>query len=41
MFDIDNTLKLIYNGPDVSNVYFPNPDVSVPENGRISYNSKR
>ncbi|GAB4833868.1 hypothetical protein Ancab_032116 [Ancistrocladus abbreviatus] len=39
VFDNDNVLKLIYNGPDMANEYWPDPDFSVYDNGRTNYNS--
>ncbi|TXG58691.1 hypothetical protein EZV62_016520 [Acer yangbiense] len=40
-FDNDNVLRLIYDGPDTSSVYWPNPDWDVFQNGRTKYNSSR
>ncbi|KAK4833794.1 hypothetical protein QYF36_011252 [Acer negundo] len=40
-FDNDNALRLIYDGPDTSSVYWPNPDWDVFQNGRTRYNSSR
>ncbi|KAJ0979569.1 hypothetical protein J5N97_015043 [Dioscorea zingiberensis] len=40
-FDNDNVMKLIYDGPDISSIYWPNPDYKNWENGRYSYNSSR
>ncbi|XP_010256775.1 PREDICTED: putative receptor protein kinase ZmPK1 [Nelumbo nucifera] len=40
-FDSDNVLKLMYDGPEISSLYWPNPDYSVFQNGRTSYNSSR
>ncbi|KAJ4979183.1 hypothetical protein NE237_009963 [Protea cynaroides] len=40
-FDNDNVLKLMYDGPEISSVYWPNPDLTVFENGRTNYNSSR
>ncbi|KAJ0027670.1 hypothetical protein Pint_35319 [Pistacia integerrima] len=40
-FDNDNVLRLMYDGPDISSVYWPNPDYDVWQNGRTSYNSSR
>ncbi|KAK3226287.1 hypothetical protein Dsin_006149 [Dipteronia sinensis] len=40
-FDNDNVLRLIYDGPDTSSVYWPNPDWTVFQNGRTKYNSSR
>ncbi|KAK4766743.1 hypothetical protein SAY87_008385 [Trapa incisa] len=41
-FDNDNVLKLMYDGPDISSIYWPNPDFPDPfANGRTNYNSSR
>jgi len=40
-FDNDNALKLMYDGPEVSSIYWPDPDYKVWENGRTTYNSSR
>ncbi|XP_052174111.1 putative receptor protein kinase ZmPK1 isoform X1 [Diospyros lotus] len=40
-FDNDNMLKLIYDGPEISSLYWPNPDWTVFQNGRTNYNSSR
>ncbi|CAD5163029.1 unnamed protein product [Musa acuminata subsp. malaccensis] len=40
-FDTDNVLRLIYDGPDFSSIYWPNPMYNVWVNGRTSYNSTR
>lgn len=40
-FDDRNVLSLKYNGPEVSSVYWPNPDHSVWKNRRTIYNSSR
>ncbi|KAK2657764.1 hypothetical protein Ddye_010816 [Dipteronia dyeriana] len=40
-FDNDNVLRLIYDGPDTSSVYWPNPDWDVFQNGRTKYNNSR
>ncbi|XP_059305523.1 putative receptor protein kinase ZmPK1 [Lycium ferocissimum] len=40
-FDSDNVLKMIYDGPQVSSIYWPNPDRDVYGNGRTSQNSCR
>ncbi|CAA6655046.1 unnamed protein product [Spirodela intermedia] len=40
-FDNDNVLKLMYDGSEVSSIYWPSPDRSVFENGRTPYNSSR
>ena len=38
-FDNDNVLKLMYNGPEISSLYWPKPDNNVFQEGRTSYNS--
>ncbi|KAJ4969595.1 hypothetical protein NE237_002694 [Protea cynaroides] len=40
-FDNDNALKLIYNGPEIDSLYWPNPDNTLYVNGRTNYNSTR
>ncbi|XP_031127023.1 putative receptor protein kinase ZmPK1 [Ipomoea triloba] len=40
-FDGDNVLKLIYDGPEVSGLYWPNPDHDAYGNQRTSQNSTR
>ncbi|KAI6675147.1 hypothetical protein NL676_003053 [Syzygium grande] len=40
-FDNDNVLRLMYDGPDISSLYWPNPDFNVFANGRTNYNSSR
>ncbi|KAM0894772.1 hypothetical protein ACQ4PT_024240 [Festuca glaucescens] len=40
-FDSDNQLKLIYNGPEVSSIYWPEPFNTPWVNGRTIYNSSR
>jgi hypothetical protein len=40
-YDNDNVLRLLYDGPEVSSNYWPNPDYSLFENNRIGYNSSR
>ncbi|XP_009609393.1 putative receptor protein kinase ZmPK1 [Nicotiana tabacum] len=40
-FDSDNVLRMIYDGPQVSSIYWPNPDRGVYWNGRTSQNSSR
>ncbi|XP_078164778.1 putative receptor protein kinase ZmPK1 [Carex rostrata] len=41
LFDNDNVLKLIYDGPEISSIYWPNPATSVFASGRTYYNSTR
>ncbi|XP_010262647.1 PREDICTED: putative receptor protein kinase ZmPK1 [Nelumbo nucifera] len=40
-FDNDNVLRLTYDGPEISSLYWPNPDFDVFTNGRTNYNSSR
>eukprot|EP00268_Persea_americana_P016587 TRINITY_DN17866_c2_g1_i1.p1 TRINITY_DN17866_c2_g1~~TRINITY_DN17866_c2_g1_i1.p1 ORF type:complete len:916 (+),score=163.98 TRINITY_DN17866_c2_g1_i1:275-2749(+) len=40
-FDNDNVLKMMYDGPEISSLYWPNPDYNVFQNGRSNYNSSR
>ncbi|PUZ55430.1 hypothetical protein GQ55_5G211200 [Panicum hallii var. hallii] len=40
-YDNDNVLRLRYDGPDTSSIYWPSPDYNVFGNGRTSYNSSR
>ncbi|XP_037466771.1 putative receptor protein kinase ZmPK1 [Triticum dicoccoides] len=40
-FDNDNQLKLIYNGPEVSSVYWPDPLITPLVNHRTTYNSSQ
>uniref|UniRef100_A0A0D9YCY4 Receptor-like serine/threonine-protein kinase n=1 Tax=Oryza glumipatula TaxID=40148 RepID=A0A0D9YCY4_9ORYZ len=40
-YDTDNVLRLIYNGPDISSPYWPNPSESIFDFGRTNYNSSR
>nr|DAD26542.1 TPA_asm: hypothetical protein HUJ06_028010 [Nelumbo nucifera] len=41
LFDNDNVLRLLYDGPEISSLYWPNPDKTVFQNGRTNYNSSR
>ena len=41
IFDNYNVMSLIYDGPEISSVYWPNPDYDVFQNGRTKYNSSR
>ncbi|TKY66098.1 putative receptor protein kinase ZmPK1 [Spatholobus suberectus] len=41
LFDDDNILRLIYDGPDVSSTYWPKPWLLSWEAGRFNYNSSR
>ncbi|GJN18116.1 hypothetical protein PR202_gb05243 [Eleusine coracana subsp. coracana] len=40
-FDNDNVLRLMYDGPEVSSIYWPSGDYNVWQNGRTNYNSSR
>ncbi|XP_039050311.1 putative receptor protein kinase ZmPK1 [Hibiscus syriacus] len=40
-FDTDNVLCLLYDGPEVSSVYWPNPSLLRMEAGRSNYNDSR
>ncbi|KAM1271778.1 hypothetical protein ACFX2I_032657 [Malus domestica] len=40
-FDNDNVLKLMFDGPDTSSLYWPDPDYNVFAGGRTNYNSTR
>lgn len=40
-FDNDNVLKLMYDGPETSSIYWPNPDYNVFQNDRTNYNNSR
>ncbi|CAO2183317.1 unnamed protein product [Urochloa humidicola] len=40
-YDNDNVLRLFYDGPDTSSIYWPSPDNTVFGNGRTTYNSSR
>ncbi|XP_010672398.2 putative receptor protein kinase ZmPK1 [Beta vulgaris subsp. vulgaris] len=40
-FDSDNSLKLIYDGPEISSIYWPNVAFTIYQNGRTNYNSSR
>ncbi|RCV26675.1 hypothetical protein SETIT_5G265000v2 [Setaria italica] len=40
-YDNDNVLRLLYDGPDTSSIYWPSPDNTVFGNARTNYNSSR
>uniref|UniRef100_J3L2Q8 Receptor-like serine/threonine-protein kinase n=1 Tax=Oryza brachyantha TaxID=4533 RepID=J3L2Q8_ORYBR len=40
-FDNDNVLRMLYDGPEISSIYWPLPDLRVFGNDRTSYNSSR
>ncbi|KAM0049577.1 putative non-specific serine/threonine protein kinase [Helianthus debilis subsp. tardiflorus] len=41
IFDNDNVLRLVYSGPKVTGVYWPNPAVRAWDSGRSTYGSER
>ncbi|KAH7849258.1 hypothetical protein Vadar_015336 [Vaccinium darrowii] len=41
LFDNDNLLRLLFDGPEISSVYWPDPWLNSWEAGRTSYNSSR
>ncbi|OWM80677.1 hypothetical protein CDL15_Pgr006707 [Punica granatum] len=40
-FDNDNVLRLLFNGPEVSSVYWPSPGRANWRSGRLTYNDSR
>ncbi|CAM8994506.1 unnamed protein product [Rhodiola kirilowii] len=42
-FGNDNVLRLVYDGPEISSLYWPdpNPNINVYDSGRTNYNSTR
>ncbi|KAK1377511.1 putative receptor protein kinase ZmPK1 [Heracleum sosnowskyi] len=40
-FDSDNVLRLLYDGPEITSLYWPNIARTVYQNGRTDYNSSR
>ncbi|XP_065880551.1 putative receptor protein kinase ZmPK1 [Euphorbia lathyris] len=40
-FDDDNLIRLLYDGPDVSSLYWPDPWLQPWQGGRFPYNSSR
>ena len=40
-FDTDNVLRMMYDGPEISSLYWPNIGFTVYQNGRTNYNSSR
>ncbi|KAK2972280.1 hypothetical protein RJ640_014338 [Escallonia rubra] len=40
-FDNDNVMRLLYDGPEISSIYWPNLAFTLFQNGRTSYNSSR
>ncbi|KAI3802415.1 hypothetical protein L1987_30547 [Smallanthus sonchifolius] len=41
IFDNDNVLRLVYSGPEVTGVYWPNPELRAWDSGRSTYGSER
>ncbi|KAJ9560179.1 hypothetical protein OSB04_005339 [Centaurea solstitialis] len=40
-FDNDNVLRLVYSGPKVTGIYWPNPELRAWDAGRSTYGSER
>ena len=40
-FDNDNVLKMVYDGPEISSLYWPDPNFNVFLSGRTVYNNSR
>ncbi|KAF6997085.1 hypothetical protein CFC21_013339 [Triticum aestivum] len=40
-YDNDNVLRLLYDGPEIASIYWPDPDLGVFGSGRTNYNSSR
>uniref|UniRef100_K3XPE3 non-specific serine/threonine protein kinase n=1 Tax=Setaria italica TaxID=4555 RepID=K3XPE3_SETIT len=40
-FDNNNVLRLMYDGPDISSIYWPKPSYNVLKSGWVNYNSSR
>ncbi|WCJ28365.1 G-type lectin S-receptor-like serine/threonine-protein kinase At1g34300 [Euphorbia peplus] len=40
-FDNNNALTLMYDGPEISSIYWPDPDLGIFGSGRTTYNSSR
>lgn len=40
-FDNDNTIRMVFDGPDVSSIYWPDPGFVTWEVGRTTYNNSR
>ncbi|CAL4955236.1 unnamed protein product [Urochloa decumbens] len=40
-YDNDNVLRLLYDGPEISSIYWPSPERDPFKNGRTTYNSSR
>ncbi|KVI06709.1 Apple-like protein [Cynara cardunculus var. scolymus] len=41
LFDNDNVLRLVYDGPQVTGVYWPSPELRAWESGRSTYGYRR
>uniref|UniRef100_A0A452ZNN7 non-specific serine/threonine protein kinase n=1 Tax=Aegilops tauschii subsp. strangulata TaxID=200361 RepID=A0A452ZNN7_AEGTS len=40
-YDNDNVLRLVYDGPEIASIYWPDRDIGVFGSGRTNYNSSR
>ncbi|KAJ0031698.1 hypothetical protein Pint_14376 [Pistacia integerrima] len=40
-FDNNNVLRLLYDAPETSTVYWPNPDMLIWDTGRSTYDNRR
>nr|CAB3477876.1 unnamed protein product [Digitaria exilis] len=40
-FDNDNVLRMLYDGPEITSIYWPSPDYDAEKNGRNRFNSTR
>jgi len=40
-FDNDNVLRMLYDGPEITSIYWPSPDYNAEKNGRSRFNSTR
>ncbi|CAL4974820.1 unnamed protein product [Urochloa decumbens] len=40
-FDNDNVLRMLYDGPEITSIYWPSPDYNAEKNGRNRFNSTR
>ncbi|KAI5019824.1 hypothetical protein ZWY2020_044712 [Hordeum vulgare] len=40
-YDNDNVLRLLYDGPEIASIYWPDRDIGVFNSGRTNYNSSR
>ena len=41
LFFDDHVLNMVYDGPEMSSIYWPNPDNDIYQDGRTTYNSTR